>query len=130
MRARWLVLAVALAGCSKPSAPNSDKTELPVAPPPQSSVIPTEAQIGVPLYPNAKATGGKATKDLVDVQSVTRDSIDQVVSFYKGNISNAVATGDKNESLIEFKKDGAAYSIELHRSQSEGVTLISINARR
>jgi hypothetical protein len=93
-------------------------------------IVPTEEELGVPYYPGARPLSGGHTADLVDGQFITADSIDKVVSFYKGNIRNAIATGDKNESLVRFEKDGTKYSISIHREQRDGFTLISVNRHK
>jgi hypothetical protein len=129
---RWLwclvIVAAGVAGCSSPT-PQLSPAVGPSAVE-QAVKVPSEEELGVPYYPGAKPLSGANTSDLVDGQFATRDSIDKVVSFYKGNIRNAVATGDKNESLIEFERDGDKYSISLHREQRDGVTLISVNRHK
>jgi hypothetical protein len=123
-----LALAVLIGGCAKTTPQFRSSSEVTAAKPShEEPTIPSEQELGVPYYPGASPVAGENTTDLVDAQFATRDSIDKVVSFYKGNIRNAVATGDKNESLIAFEKDGKRYSTSIHRSQREGVTLISVN---
>jgi hypothetical protein len=124
-----LGLAVLACGCKAHQTESPSLQTTPVNTT-QAVTVPSEQKLGVPYYPGAKGVSGGDTADLVDAQFVTGDSVDKVVSFYKGNIRDAVATGDKNETMIEFEKDGAKYSIELHRDQRQGVTLISINARK
>ena len=127
----FLPLAVVLIGCGATTpqfAPPEQQTNTKSSEP--AVAIPSEEELGVPYYPGAKPLSGADTEDLVDGQFATRDSIDKVVSFYKGSVRNAVATGDKNESLIEFVKDGTKYSISIHREQRDGITLISVNKHK
>jgi hypothetical protein len=116
-------------GCARvQQLPSSAAQQTPSESAPAST--PAEGQLGAPYYPGAKALGGGDTQDLVNGEFTTPDSIDKVVSFYKGNIPGAVATGDNNETMIEFKKGSASYTIDIHRNQREGVTLIQVSGRK
>lgn len=99
MLAVFLVLgAAALVGCgSKSISVNTDKGSLNINTDKGSVQLntktPTEAQLGMPIYPGAKASanssasysqGGQATSV---AQFVTTDSVEKVVAWYKEQLS-------------------------------------------
>ncbi len=95
----FLVLgAAALVGCgSKNVSVKTDNGSLDIKTNKGSVELntktPTEAQLGIPIYPGAKATanssasysqGGQSTSV---AQFVTTDSVEKVVAWYKGQLS-------------------------------------------
>ncbi len=71
---------------------------------PAANPMPTESELGVPIYPDAKpyndSTGvvsPMATEGMKMAILETKDSLDKVVAFYKGEMPQATLTKDVEE---------------------------------
>ncbi|HEY5532094.1 MAG TPA: hypothetical protein VIK22_08845 [Candidatus Anoxymicrobiaceae bacterium] len=96
---------------------------------------PTEAQLGIPIYPGAKATanssasysqGGQSTSV---AQFVTTDSVEKVVAWYKGQLSGKPEYRDMTTAqggLITFKSGNDIKMVTIGPGvvENKGKTLI------
>ena len=77
----------------------------------------TEAQLGAPIYPGAKAARDRpydeghhntnwyySSKDDYRIQYATADSMDKVVSFYEGKFKTKCQVADRTDGGLDYKE--------------------------
>jgi hypothetical protein len=110
-----------------------------------SSRIPTEAELGVPVYPNAKMdenasmaiTNSKGQKEYTVAKLWTDDSTDTVIAWYKGQLSGRpeykempLTEGGVNEMIFAWK-EGDKYkmvTVGPGKVDHPGKTIIAVGA--
>ena len=137
------LFAVGLAGCSDaphdrveapapaklttlptPAKPAGDNPEAKPAKP--APAAPTEAELGMPIYPNAKpytGLGGNTIKpDMSSGMALleTPDSLDKVVDFYKTRIKATDARGNATPIAPRETKDAEGRKARLTGNDAEG----------
>ena len=96
---------------------------------------PTASELGVDIYPGAKADRGGASMttpsgSVMTAIFVTTDSKEQVVNFYKAKLGSSASVFDMNNTAMISSKKGEQESVMItvseKDSQADGKTRISI----
>lgn len=107
--------------------------------------VPTEAELGVPVYPNSKMdetsmltnTNAKGLKEVVAAQLWTDDSTDKVIAWYKSKLTGKseyhempVTEGGVNEMVFAWKEGDVYKTVQVGAGKVDhpGKTVIGIAA--
>jgi hypothetical protein len=106
----------------------------------QSGAQVSEADLGIPIYPGAKAeqaitsssTGEGEAKSITQVHLTTPDSFDKVKAFYQAKLPKVKATTDVSTPEISmfqmtWKEDGEDRTLIVSRNSGDKQTQIVLN---
>lgn len=143
-----ILVSVGLAGCSdtphdrvdtttKPTQatalPATDKTTSGKSETDTDTPPPTEAELGMPVYPQAKTyggMGGKSVKPSLDNGMTmalleTSDSLDKVLDFYKARIKVTDARGNSTPTTPREEKENDRRKVVLTGNDAQGNTQVA-----
>jgi hypothetical protein len=139
------LVAMALAGCGTTTTTKSSSPAQTGSSDTKTVRTPTEAELGVPVYPNAKmdensmltSTDAQGRKTVIAASLWTPDKTDEVIAWYKGQLAGKpelhetpVVEGGVNEMVFAWK-DGDKYkmvTVGADKGDHKGNTAIGVGA--